>query len=84
MKIATLASSLLATTSLLLACGQVAHAADKTDKAVWDTDDTAIIKKSRNNICHDKSDPSFAQTEHFRAYKTMKDCVDSGGKRAKN
>ncbi len=83
MKIATLATSLLATTLLVLACGQTAHPADK-DKALWDTDDPNIIKRSRNDICHDSSDASFAKTDHFRAYQTMKDCLDSGGKRAKN
>lgn len=64
-----------------LSIGQVAMA---KDKALWDTDDPTIVKKSRNNICHDKNDPSFAQTEHFRAYRTMQDCLDSGGKPAKN
>jgi len=54
------------------------------DKALWDTDDQTIVKRSRNNICHDKNDPSFELTLHFRAYKTMKDCLDSGGKAAKN
>ena len=82
MKIAALTSSLLATALLVLACGQIAEA-DK-DKAVWDTDDPGIVKRSRNDICHDSSDPSFAKTDHFRAYKTMKDCLESGGKRAKN
>ncbi len=60
------------------------HFALAEDKALWDTDDQTIVKRSRNNICHDKNDPSFEQTLHFRAYKTMKDCLESGGKPAKN
>jgi hypothetical protein len=59
----------------------VAHA---EDKALWDTEDQNIVKRSGNNICHDKNDPSFQQTVHFRAYRTMQDCLDSGGKPAKN
>ena len=33
------------------------------------------VKKSKTNICH-KND----QTKHFRAYQTIKDCIESGGR----
>lgn len=74
-------ASLLFVAVLIVSSDQVAFAADK---ALWDTDDQTIVKRSRNNICHDKSDPSFEQTVHFRAYRTMKDCLESGGKPAQN
>ena len=67
---------------LLLACS--AGDAQSKDKAYFDTDDQTIIKRSKNNICHDRTHASFKDTVHFRAYRTMKDCIDSGGKRAKN
>jgi len=67
--------------TLTVACGQVA---DAKDKAIFDTDDTTIVKRSRNNICHVASDPAFAQTQRFKAYRTLQDCLDSGGKRPRN
>src|SRR5258706_9856044 len=49
------------------------------DKALFDTDDESIVKKSLNGICHDATSGSFDDTIHFRAYRTVKDCLDSGG-----
>ncbi len=66
---------------LLLACS--AGGAQSSDKAIFDTDDQNIVKRSRNNICHDRTDASFTNTLHFRAYRSMQDCLDSGGQRAR-
>jgi hypothetical protein len=61
----------------------MAACAQSEDKALWDTEDQNIVKRSLNNICHDKYDASFKKTLHFRAYATMQDCLDSGGEEAK-
>lgn len=52
----------------------------KPDKALYDTEDPTIIKKSRSNICHDRTSGSFGLTTSFKAYRTMKDCLESGGR----
>ena len=38
------------------------------------------VKKSKTNICHKKGSRYYEQTKHFRAYNTIKDCIDSGGR----
>jgi len=38
------------------------------------------VKKSKTSICHDKSSPSYKQTTNFTAFKTMDECVKSGGR----
>jgi hypothetical protein len=55
-------------------------AAKGVDKALFDTDDPTIIKRSTAGVCHDRKSPSFEATIHFRGYRTMKDCLDSGGR----
>lgn len=50
------------------------------DKALFDTDDPTIVKRSSAGVCHDRKSPSFEATIHFRGYRTMKDCLDSGGR----
>jgi len=49
-------------------------------KALYDSDDPTIIKKSRNNICYDSSDGRFATIFHYTAYANMKDCLAEGGR----
>ena len=39
----------------------------------------AIVKKSDAGICHDKSSPSFEKTQKFTAFKSVEECVKSGG-----
>jgi hypothetical protein len=51
------------------------------DKALFDSDDLTIVKKSREGVCHDATSAGFAQTLHYRAYRNLKDCLDSGGRR---
>ena len=38
-----------------------------------------LVKKSESGICHDKNSNSFAQTKKFTEYKTLEECVKSGG-----
>lgn len=39
-----------------------------------------IIKKSNSGICHDKKSQYYAKTKNFKSFKTMKECLDSGGR----
>lgn len=50
------------------------------NKALFDTDTPGIIKKSRNGICHDDTSASYGETLHFTAYRTLQDCLQSGGR----
>src|SRR5262245_16401082 len=45
-------------------------------------DRMAPVKKSRENICHDKSSPNYRQLRYFVSYQTMRACVGSGGREA--
>lgn len=38
------------------------------------------VKKSKTNICHKKGSKYYDQTKHFRAFKTIKECIESGGR----
>ncbi len=42
------------------------------------------VKKSRNNICHDRDSQWYAQTIHFEPFNTLKKCLDSGGRLPKD
>jgi hypothetical protein len=39
-----------------------------------------IVKKSSSGICHDKNSKFYVQTKKFKSFKTMKECLDSGGR----
>jgi cytochrome c5 len=41
------------------------------------------VKKSNAGICHDKTSPGFKQTKNFTAFKTMDECIKSGGRAPK-
>lgn len=56
--------------SLYLGLAQAADPKDAADPAV---------KKSDTGICHDKSSASYANTKKFTAFKTLDECVKSGG-----
>ena len=43
----------------------------------------AAVKKSRENVCHDRSSSNYSTLKYFIAYKTLGECVSSGGKPAK-
>ncbi|MDO9279007.1 MAG: hypothetical protein Q7U05_10670 [Polaromonas sp.] len=46
--------------------------------------DEPAVKKSKTSICHDKTSASYKQTTNFTAFKTMDECVKSGGRPPKN
>ena len=46
------------------------------DKAAAEPD----VKKSKSNICHDKTSSGYKQTKNFTGFKTMDECVKSGGR----
>jgi hypothetical protein len=45
-------------------------------------DRRAPVKKSRENICHDQSSPNYQMLRYFIAYRTMSECLRSGGREA--
>jgi hypothetical protein len=47
------------------------------------TAEEPAVKKSKTSICHDKSSPSYKQTKNFTEFKTMDDCIKSGGRAPK-
>ena len=54
----------------------VALAADKpADKAA-----EPAVKKSDSGICHDSKSPSYERTKKFTEFKTVDECLKSGGK----
>jgi hypothetical protein len=38
-----------------------------------------VVKKSDSGICHDKNSTSYGQTKKFTEFKTVDECVKSGG-----
>jgi hypothetical protein len=43
-------------------------------------DVNAPVKKSRENVCHDKSSPNYSTLKFFIAYPAMDACLTSGGR----
>jgi hypothetical protein len=41
------------------------------------------VKKSKASICHDKTSPGYKQTKNFTEFKTMDECIKSGGRAPK-
>jgi hypothetical protein len=39
-----------------------------------------VVKKSDSGICHDKTSASFATTKKFTEFKTMDECLKTGGR----
>jgi hypothetical protein len=39
-----------------------------------------IVKKSNNNICHAPGTTYYDRTIHYTAYKSLNDCLRSGGR----
>ncbi|MFN0005262.1 MAG: hypothetical protein ACKVPZ_09780 [Burkholderiaceae bacterium] len=44
----------------------------------------SIVKKSDSGICHDKSSPSYEKTKKFTEFKSMDECIKSGGRAPKS
>jgi len=42
----------------------------------------AVAKKSRENVCHDRTSSNYKTIKYFIAYKSMAECVASGGRAA--
>jgi len=38
-----------------------------------------IVKKSDSGICHDEKSPHYERTKKFTEFKTLDECVKSGG-----
>ena len=51
----------------------LAQAADKKEAT------EPVVKKSDAGICHDKNSNSYGQTKKFTEFKTLDECVKSGG-----
>ena len=51
----------------------LAQAADPKEAA------EPAVKKSDSGICHDKTSASYGNTKKFTAFKTVDECVKSGG-----
>jgi len=41
------------------------------------------VKKSSNGICHEKTSKGYKSTKNFTEFKTMDDCLKSGGRAPK-
>jgi len=53
----------------------------RQDRALYDSDDAALVKRGADDVCRDGRDSQFGQLLHFRVYRTLQDCLDSGGRR---
>jgi hypothetical protein len=42
-------------------------------------DRNAAVKKSRENICHDRTSPNYRTLKYFISYRSMAACLTSGG-----
>ena len=38
------------------------------------------VKKSKTNICHEKGSRYYDITKYFKAYQSIKDCIESVGR----
>ena|SRR5215831_37860 len=45
-------------------------------------DASAVAKKSRDNLCLDSHSPNYLTIRYFISYRSMKDCLASGGRQA--
>lgn len=41
------------------------------------------VKKSSSGVCHDKTSKSYKSTKNFTGYKTVDECLKSGGRAPK-
>jgi len=41
------------------------------------------VKKSKSNICHTPGSTYYSRTKKYTPYKTLEDCLKSGGRRPK-
>ena len=43
-------------------------------------DSEVPVKKSKTNICHKAGSLYYDQTKHYKIFKTIEDCIKSGGR----
>lgn len=60
--------------------GQSQAPTEHGSNVLYDSDDPAIVKKSRGNICYDSSDGRFEGIVHYTAYANINDCLADGGR----
>ncbi len=65
------------------ASATVAPAALKVKPAASAPKAEPEVKKSNNGICHDKASKGYKSTKNFTEFKTMDDCLKSGGRAPK-
>jgi hypothetical protein len=56
--------------------------APPADLAVFDSEDPSFVRQSRAGICYTAADGGYLQLLYFKAYRTLDDCLASGGRRA--
>lgn len=56
--------------------------APPTDLAVFNSEDPSFVRRSRAGICYTATDGGYLQLLYFKAYRTLDDCLASGGRRA--
>jgi hypothetical protein len=56
--------------------------APPADLAVFDSEDPSGVRRSRAGICYTGADGGYLQLLYFKVYRTLEDCLASGGRRA--
>jgi len=41
------------------------------------------VKKGKNDICHPKSGTHYKKTKNYKPYRSMEECIKSGGRKPK-
>ena len=56
-------------------------AADACERSsVREPPPTPLVKKSKSGICHVSGSTYYARTKNFTAYRSLKNCLNSGGR----
>jgi hypothetical protein len=45
-----------------------------------EAEDTGVIRKTRSGVCHGPSSPNYRQIRDYETFRTMRECVNSGGR----
>ncbi len=60
---------------LMLAFSLIGHAQTENTSS-----STGVVKKSKSGICHAPSSPHYERTKNFTPFKTLDECLKSGGR----
>lgn len=60
---------------LLLAFSLTGHAQTENTSS-----SAGVVKKSKSGICHAPSSPHYERTKNFTPFKTLDECLKSGGR----